>query len=188
MRGHGASSLLYKSRKEKSFLLELQPGWSIQVNPSGVGFGSEPSWRCQEERGHFAALLARGETPTKLLPEPDPPGELWAGLGETSRLCFSQLGTQPSSPWNGNIYFGLSCCTAHGPCPAFWRARAGQGWGQSWLSSTGVTRIGDKHPGTTRERVLGLGSCLALCLKILEPDKMGLQGGFSHGFEFFQVS
>lgn len=113
-------------------------------------------------------------------------------LGRNLQPVLSQLGTQPSSPWNGNIYFRLSRCAAHGPCLASWRARAGlwdgQGWDQSWHSSTGVTRIGDKHPGTTRERVLGLGSCFALCLKILEPDKMGLEGGFSHGFEFFQVS
>lgn len=66
------------------------------MSPSGVGFGSEPSWRCQEERGHFAALLARGETPTKLLPEPAPPGELWAGLGETSSLCFPSWGHSPA--------------------------------------------------------------------------------------------
>lgn len=140
------------------------------MSPSGLGFGSDPSWRCQEERGHFAALLAREETPTKLLPEPDPPGELWAGLGENLQAVLSWLGTQPSSPWNGNIYFRLSCCTARGPCLASRRAGAGlwdQGWDQSWHSSTGGTRIGDKHPGTTRERVLGLGSCFALCLKIL---------------------
>lgn len=54
-------------------------------------------------------------------------------------------------------------------------------------AGTGGTGIGDKHRGTTRERVLGVSSCFALCLKILEPDKMGLEGGFSRGFEFFQV-
>lgn len=50
------------------------------MSPSGLGFGSDPSWRCQEEPGHFAALLAREETPTELLPEPDPPGELGRNL------------------------------------------------------------------------------------------------------------
>lgn len=65
-----------KSRKEKSVLLELEPGWSVQVGPSGLGFGSDPSWRRQEERGHFAASPAGEETPAKLLPEPGPPREL----------------------------------------------------------------------------------------------------------------
>lgn len=66
------------------------------MSPSGLGFGSDPSWRCQEERGHFAALLAREGTPAELLPEPDPPGELWAGLGENSRLCFPGWGHSPA--------------------------------------------------------------------------------------------
>lgn len=160
------------------------------MSPSGLGFGSDPSWRCQEEPGHFAALLAGEETPTKLLPEPDPPGELWAGLGGTSRLCCPGWGHNPAHL--GMEMFISGCLVAGcGPRPASWRARAGlwerQGWDQSWHSSAGVTRIGDKHHGAAWERVLGLGSCFALCLKILEPDKMGLEGGFRHGFEFFQV-
>lgn len=118
---------------------------------SGQGFGSDPSWRCQEEPGHFAALLAREETPTELLPEPDPPG---AALGETSRLCFPCWGHSPAHL--GMEIFISGCLTAPAPCLASCRARAGLwdqlGWVQSWHSSTGMTWIGDKHRGTAWEQ------------------------------------
>lgn len=138
----------------------------------------------------LCGIAGRGRNTSKA------PARAWSTRGALRNLqtVLSWLGTQPSSPWNGNIYFRLSCSTSCGPCPASWRARAGlwdgQGWDQRWLcwhTSAGVPWIGDKHHGTTWERVLGLSSCFALCLKILKPDKMGLEGGFSHGFEFFQV-
>lgn len=103
------------------------------MSPSGLGFGSDPSWRCQEERGHFAALLARGETPAELLPEPDPPGEIRAGLGGTSRLCFPGWGHSPAHL--GMEIFISGCLVAQPLLPAqppggLW---GGQGWGQRWL-------------------------------------------------------
>lgn len=116
------------------------------------------------------------------------PGSSGLAWEKTSRLCFPGWGHNPAHL--GMEIFISGCLVAQPMVPA--RPPGGlwdqQGWDQSWHSSTGVTRIGDKHPGTTQERVLGLSSCFALCLKILEPDKMGLEGGFSHGFGFFQVS
>lgn len=55
---------------------------------------------------------------------------------------------------------------------------AQQHWGDMDWGQTSWNSLG---------RVLGHSSCFARCLKILEPDKMGLEGGFSHGFEFFKV-
>lgn len=109
------------------------------MSPSGLGFGSDPSWRCQEERGHFAALLAGEETPPELLPEPDPPGERWAGLGGTSRLCSPGWGHNPA---HLGMEIFISGCPVVPDQPGGLMLSCGMGRDGSRAGSAGTAALG----------------------------------------------